>query len=80
VRPRPIGPIEPLEQVRQRIRRDADAGIGHGHTHQSPSTRGHDRDAATVSGELDRVVEQDQQQPLQPSRITPDQHVARAAA
>ena len=78
-RPGGIGSIESLEEMRKRVRRDTHPGIGHGNVGESLRTGERDRDSSAFWRELDRVVEQNQQQALQPSGIALDRHAVRHA-
>src|SRR3954452_20338126 len=68
-RARRIGPEEPLENVGLRRGADADAGIANRKTRRRSLPCYVDEDTAAGRGELDRVVEEVQHEPLQPLAV-----------
>ena len=70
--PRRVTPEEPLEHVRHGAGRDADAGVVHLQHRVDALTLDPDADPAARRRELDGVVQQVQQQPLQPARVAQD--------
>ena len=67
-----IGPKEALEDVRLRLRIDADTSVANGEPCHRFFLRNRDDNAATARSELDGVVEQIEDDPLEPIRITQD--------
>ena len=73
-RTRWIGPIEPLEEMRYGFRRDACSTVAHVEPGcRTLATRSCSDTRPCVRSELDGVVEQDEQQSFEPTRVA-DHH------
>jgi hypothetical protein len=79
-RPRWVDTVKALEKARERVGRDADAGVAYIEPGGAVLTRHAQRDAAACGRELDGVVEEVQQESLEPACITPDDDFVRRLA
>src|SRR6201996_713075 len=70
----PVAPPEPVEDVRQVLGRDADAGVADGQDGSGAVAAGANGDLAALGGELQRVGQQVGDHLVQPAPVGPHRH------